>query len=167
MGNGKAGMMIANLWELGTSESKSDAIKGKLGVFPIPSSTDGKTAPVFLGGSNLGIAAGSANQDLALDWVKLMTGEKYQKLMIAAGNVPNSKDLAKTATSENANLAVAAGAAAAGSFVTPQDPRWASVEAGANPLKDMLTKVLTGQASIADAAKAANTEIEARMNTPL
>ena len=164
MGNGKAGMMIANLWELGTSESKSDAIKGKLGVFPIPSSTDGKTAPVFLGGSNLGIAAGSENQDLALDWVKLMTGEKYQKLMIAAGNVPNSKDLAKTATSENANLAVAAGAAAAGSFVTPQDPRWASVEAGANPLKDMLTKVLTGQASIADAAKAANTEIEARMN---
>src|SRR6478736_5987772 len=140
---------------------------GKLGVFPIPSSTDGKTAPVFLGGSNLGIAAGSANQDLALDWVKLMTGEKYQKLMIAAGNVPNSLVFAKTATTENANLAVAAGAAAAGSFVTPQDPRWASVEAGANPLKDMLTKVLTGQASIADAAKAANTEIEARMNTPL
>ena len=88
--------------------------------------TDGKTAPVFLGGSNLGIAAGSQNQDLALDWVKLMTSDKYQKLMIAAGNVPNSKNLAATATSENANLAVAAGAAAAGSFVTPQDPRWAS-----------------------------------------
>ena len=79
----------------------------------------------------------------------------------------SSKNLATTATSENANLAVAAGAAAAGSFVTPQDPRWASVEAGANPLKDMLTKVLTGQASIEDAAKAANAEIEARMNTPL
>lgn len=164
MGNGKAGMMIANLWELGTSESKSDAIKGKLGVFKIPSATGKDSAPVFLGGSNLGIAAGSQNQDLALDWVKLMTGEKYQKLMIAAGNVPNSKNLAETATSENANLAVAAGAAAAGSFVTPQDPRWASVEAGANPLKDMLTKVLTGQASITDAAKAANAEIEARMN---
>ena len=93
-----------------------------------------------------------------------MTGEKYQKLMIQPAT---RKNLASTATSENANLAVAAGAAAAGSFVTPQDPRWASVEAGANPLKDMLTKVLTGQASIADAAKAANTEIEARMNTPL
>ena len=167
MGAGKAGMMIANLWELGYTESKNDAIKGKLGVFKIPSATGKDSAPVFLGGSNLGIAAGSQNQDLALDWVKLLTGEKYQKLMIAAGNVPNSKTLAKDATSENPNLAVAAGAAAAGSFVTPQDPRWASVEAGANPLKDMLTKVLTGQASIADAAKAANTEIEARMNTPL
>jgi N,N'-diacetylchitobiose transport system substrate-binding protein len=167
MGAGKAGMMIANLWELGTAESKDPAMKGKLGVFAIPSSTDGKLAPVFLGGSNLGIAAGSQNQDLALDWVKLLAGEKYQKLMIANGNIPNSKSLAETATSENPNLAVAAGAAAAGSFVTPQDPRWAAVEGGANPLKDMLTKVLTGQASIADAAKAANAEIEARMNTPL
>jgi N,N'-diacetylchitobiose transport system substrate-binding protein len=167
MKDAKAGMMIANLWELGYTESLNDAIKGKLGVFPIPSSTDGKSAPVFLGGSNLGIAAGSQNQDLALDWVKLLTGEKYQKMMIANGNVPNSKSLAETATSDNANLAVAAGAAAAGSFVTPQDPRWAAVEGGANPLKDMLTKVITGQASIADAAKAANAEIEARMNTPL
>ena len=164
MANGKAGMMIANLWELGTAESKNAAIKGKLGVFAIPSSTPGKTAPVFLGGSNLGIAAGSTKQDLAYDWVKLMTGEKYQKLMIAAGNVPNSKNLAATATSENANLAVAAGAAAAGSKVTPQDPRWASVESGANPLKDMLTKVLTGKASIAEAAKAADDEIGVRMN---
>jgi N,N'-diacetylchitobiose transport system substrate-binding protein len=167
MAAGKAGMMIANLWELGYTESKDAAIKGKLGVFKIPSATGKDSAPVFLGGSNLGIAAGSQNQDLALDWVKLLTSEKYQKLMIAAGNVPNSKTLAKDATSENANLAVAAGAAAAGSFVTPQDPRWAAVEGGANPLKDMLTKVITGQASIADAAKAANAEIEARMNTPL
>jgi N,N'-diacetylchitobiose transport system substrate-binding protein len=167
MAAGKAGMMIANLWELGYTESKDAAIKGKLAVFAIPSSTADKKAPVFLGGSNLGIAAGSQNQDLAVDWVKLLTGEKYQKLMIAAGNVPNSKSLASTATSENANLAVAAGAAAAGSFVTPQDPRWAAVESGANPLKDMLTKILSGQASIADAAKAADTEIEARMNTPL
>lgn len=167
MAAGKAGMMIANLWELGYTESKDAAIKGKLGVFAIPSSTDGKTAPVFLGGSNLGIAAGSQNQDLALDWVKLLSGEKYQKLMIAAGNVPNSKNLAATATSDNPNLAVAAGAAAAGSFVTPQDPRWASVESGANPLKDMLTKVLTGKASIPDAAKAADDEINARLNTPL
>ncbi len=167
MAAGKAGMMIANLWELGYTETKDAAIKGKLGVFAIPSSTDGKTAPVFLGGSNLGIAAGSENPDLALDWVKLLSGEKYQKLMIAAGNVPNSKNLAATATSDNANLSVAAGAAAAGSFVTPQDPRWASVESGANPLKDMLTKVLTGKASISDAAKAANDEINARLNTPL
>jgi N,N'-diacetylchitobiose transport system substrate-binding protein len=167
MAEGKAGMMIANLWELGYTESKNEAIKGKLGVFKIPSATGADSAPVFLGGSNLGIAAGSQNQDLALDYVKLLTGEKYQKVMIANGNVPNSKNLAETATSENANLAVAAGAAAAGSFVTPQDPRWAAVESGANPLKDMLTKVLTGQASIADAAAAANAEIEARMNTPL
>jgi len=167
MAAGKAGMMIANLWELGYTESKDPAIAGKLGVFKIPSAAGADSAPVFLGGSNLGIAAGSQNQDLALDYVKLLTGEKYQKVMIANGNVPNSKNLAETATTENENLAVAAGAAAAGSFVTPQDPRWAAVEAGANPLKDMLTKVLTGQASIADAAAAANAEIEARMNTPL
>ena len=101
MAAGKAGMMIANLWELGYTESKDPAIAGKLGVFKIPSGAGAESAPVFLGGSNLGIAAGSQNQDLALDYVKLLTGEKYQKVMIANGNVPNSKNLAETATSEN------------------------------------------------------------------
>jgi N,N'-diacetylchitobiose transport system substrate-binding protein len=102
-----------------------------------------------------------------LAWVKLMAGEKYQQLMIAAGNVPNSKTLSSSATKDNANLQVEATAAANSSKVTPQDPRWASVEAGANPLKDMMTKILTGQASVADAAKAADDEINTRMNTPL
>jgi N,N'-diacetylchitobiose transport system substrate-binding protein len=165
--NGKAGMMIGNLWEIGTAETRNAAIKGKLGVFPIPSHVDGKTATVFLGGSNLGIPAGSKNQSLAYDWVKLLAGEKYQQLMIAAGNVPNSKALSTSATAQNANLKVEAEAAANSSKVTPQDPRWASVEAGANPLKDMLTKILTGQASVADAAKAADQEITSRMNTAL
>jgi N,N'-diacetylchitobiose transport system substrate-binding protein len=165
--NGKAGMMIGNLWEIGTAETRNAAILGKLAVFPIPSHTDGKTATVFLGGSNLGIPAGSKNQSLAYDWVKMMASEKFQQLMIAAGNVPNSKSLSTQATADNPNLKVEAEAAANSSKVTPQDPRWASVEAGANPLKDMMTKILTGQASIADAAKAADAEIASRMNTPL
>jgi N,N'-diacetylchitobiose transport system substrate-binding protein len=163
--NGKAGMILANLWEVGTAETRNADIKGKLGVFPIPSRTEGKTAPVFLGGSNLGVPSTSKNQALALDWVKLMAGEKYQKLLIGVGDIPNSKDLAENATGENENLHVAAAAAAAGSKVTPQSPNWAAVEAGANPLKDMLTQILTEQASIADAAKAADDEIAARMNT--
>jgi N,N'-diacetylchitobiose transport system substrate-binding protein len=165
--NGKAGMMVGALWELGTAETRKAAIKGKLGVFPLPSHTDGKTAPVFLGGSNLGIPVNSKNQDLAYDWVKLMAGDTYQKLMVAAGNVPNTKALSTTGTADNPNLKVEAAAAAAGSNVTPNDPRWASVEAGANPLKDMLTQVLTGKASIADAAKAADQVINDRLNTPL
>jgi N,N'-diacetylchitobiose transport system substrate-binding protein len=41
----------------------------------IPSATDGKTVPVFLGGSVLGIAAKSPNQAQAIDWLKQLTSE--------------------------------------------------------------------------------------------
>jgi N,N'-diacetylchitobiose transport system substrate-binding protein len=162
---GKAGMMIANLWEIGTTIGHNADMKDKLGVFAIPSATDGKTAPVFLGGSNVAIPAGCKDQASANDWLKLLTGEQYMKAnMTANGVIPNTKALASTGIgADNPNLQVAAAAAAAGSKITPNDPKWTSVEAGANPLKDMLTAVLTKQASIADAAKAADAEITSRM----
>ena len=59
---GHIAMLIANGWEVGviTDPKTGDpSLKDKLGVFPIPSHTAGQTAPVFLGGSDLGIAARS------------------------------------------------------------------------------------------------------------
>ena len=68
---GHIAMIVANGWEVGviTDPKGGDPnLKDKLGAFPIPSHNAGQTAPVFLGGSDLGIAAKSKNQALANEW---------------------------------------------------------------------------------------------------
>ena len=62
-------MIVANGWEKGVILDPKEGdpkLEKDLAVFPLPSRTSGQTAPVFLGGSDLGIAAKSKSQDLAL-----------------------------------------------------------------------------------------------------
>src|SRR5438128_6215259 len=73
---GHIAMIIANGWEVGviTDPKAGDpSLKDKLGAFPTPSHTAGQTAPVFLGGSDLGVAAKSQHRDLANEWVATFT----------------------------------------------------------------------------------------------
>src|SRR6478752_3843726 len=53
---------------------------------------DGKPAPVFAGGSNLGISAASKNQDLARDLLKIIFSADYQKKLGGAGLGPANSD---------------------------------------------------------------------------
>ncbi len=65
---GHIAMIIANGWEVGVildAKSGNPALKDQLGAFPIPSHNAGSTAPVFLGGSDLGISAKSKHQNWA------------------------------------------------------------------------------------------------------
>src|SRR5437868_7701895 len=81
---GHIAMIIANGWEVGVitdPKSGDPSLKDKLGAFPIPSHNSGQTAPVFLGGSDLGIAAKSQHKDLANEWVAMLTGDKYMTQM--------------------------------------------------------------------------------------
>jgi N,N'-diacetylchitobiose transport system substrate-binding protein len=164
---GKVGMFVGNGWEIGSAVDPEGVVKSadQVGVMAIPSVTDGKTQPVFLGGSVLGIAAKSKNQAAALDWIKQLTSDSGQQMLIDNGWIPSLKAAAANIpdTPATAILKVQATEAAAGSGFTPNDPRWAGVEAN-NPIKAMLTKVLTGQASIADAAKEADQKIDAVLN---
>ncbi len=164
---GKSGMFIGNGWEIGSAVGTDGKLKAEdVGVFAIPSATDGKTAPVFLGGSDLAVAANSKHQQQALDWLKELNSDQGQQLLIANGWIPSLKSAAANIPADNPTLQVQAKEAAAGSKSTPNDPRWASVEAN-NPIKSMMTQILTGQQSIADAAKAADQQIDQIMNTPL
>jgi len=164
---GKIGMFVGNLWEIGSAIGTDGKLTAdQVGVLPIPGAADGTTVPVFLGGSDLGVAANSKNQQQALDWIKLLNTDKYQQLLIKAGNIPAQKSAAASIGSDTPALQVGAAEAAKSSRFTPNDPRWSSVEAN-NPLKSMLTQILTGKASIADAAKAADQVITQTMNTPL
>jgi N,N'-diacetylchitobiose transport system substrate-binding protein len=165
---GKVGMFVGNGWEIGSAIGTDGKLTAdQVGVMAIPSATDGKTVPVFLGGSVLGVAAKSQNQAQAIDWLKQLTAETGQQHLIANGWIPSLKSAAANIadTPENKILKIQAAEAAAGSGFTPNDPRWAGVEAN-NPIKAMLTKILTGS-SIADAAKDADQKIDAILNGAL
>ena len=162
---GHIGMIIANGWETGVildPKSGDPSLKDKLGVFPIPSHTAGKTAPVFLGGSDLGISAKSKMQGLAQEWVKLLAGVKFQTQMATVGQViPNNTTLLDL-NANNPLLGTFAAAAKNSRFV-PNSPNWANVES-ANVLQDMLVSIFTGKQTIPAATSAASSQISTILN---
>ena len=160
---GHIGMIIANGWEVGVitdPKAGNPALADKLGAFPIPSHTSGQTAPVFLGGSDFGVAAKSQHQDLANAWVQMFTNNKFMTQMATVGGViPNTTSLLNLGTGLNAVFY----AAAKNSKFVPNSQNWANVE-NANVLPDMLVKIFTGQQAIPDATSAASTRITAILN---
>ncbi len=164
---GKIGMYIGNGWEIAGSIGTTGAVTKatQVAAMPIPSINDGKTVPVFLGGSVIGIPKNDKNMQAALDWVAQLSTPTGQNLEIGIGEIPSLKTYAANIadTPANATLKIQAAEAAAASGFTPNAKGWAAVEAN-NPIKAMLTSILTKQASVADAAKAADTKINAVIN---
>ncbi|HLQ15272.1 MAG TPA: extracellular solute-binding protein [Candidatus Eisenbacteria bacterium] len=160
---GHIAMIIANGWEVGviTDPKAGDPkLADKLGAFPIPSSKAGQTAPVFLGGSDLGVAKKSTHQNLANAWVATLTGNKHMTEMATVGGViPNTTSMLNLGTGINA---VFYGAAKNSRFV-PNSQNWASVE-NANVIPDMLVKIFTKQMPIPDATKSASDKITTLLN---
>ena len=62
---GHIAMIVANGWEKGVildPKQGNPKLEKDLAAFPLPSRTGGETAPVFLGGSDLGVAAESKSR---------------------------------------------------------------------------------------------------------
>ncbi len=160
---GHIAMIIANGWEVGviTDPKAGDpSLKDKLGAFPIPSHKAGQTAPVFLGGSDLGVAAKSPHKDLANAWIAMLTGNKHMTEMATVGGViPNTTSMLNLGTGLNGIFYDAA----KNSKFVPNSENWASVE-NANVLPDMLVKIFTKQQAIPDATKAASDRITSILN---
>ena len=160
---GHIAMIIANGWEVGVitdPKAGNPALKDKLGAFPIPSHNSGQTAPVFLGGSDLAVAARSKHIDLANAWIGMLTGQKHMTDMATVGGViPNTTSLLGLGTGLNQ---VFFGAAKNSRFV-PNSKNWASVE-NANVLPDMLVKIFTKQQTIPDATGSASSRITSLLN---
>jgi N,N'-diacetylchitobiose transport system substrate-binding protein len=117
-------------------------LEGKLGFFPIPGKTASEPGAVFTGGSDLIVPAASPRQDGAYAVVKALAGERWQTELARTMNyVPNRTSLADAVTDDPGAAAMAIGAA--NGHATPNSPNWAAVEAR-NPIKEFLTKVLTG-----------------------
>jgi N,N'-diacetylchitobiose transport system substrate-binding protein len=129
-------------------------LAAKVGVFALPGS-NGSPAPVLLGGSDLAIAAKSANQDLARDVVGLMLSDDYQKIMAGAGLTPAKTSLASDlGTDEFAEATIAA---ASDAKLTPAAPGWAEVE-GSRVLEDLFVDIARG-GDVQQLAEAADAKI--------
>lgn len=137
-------------------EAKNPKLKGKLGYFPVPGKTARKPGAVFTGGSDLVVRDGTDERKGAVEVVKALAGEKWQKdLARTMDYVPNKTTLASAVSGEAGVAAMAAGAARG--RATPNSPQWAAVEAD-NPIKAYMSKVLAG-GDPAHEAKAASGRI--------
>lgn len=124
--------------------------------FVMPSHIAGKPMPGFLGGSDLAIPAQSSNQSEAVAWIADYTNTSSEQALAAAGNIPNATNLLSNSVNDRA---------AARSWFVPQAVNWVDVENG-NILKTMLGSILTGQLTVAQAAKVASQNIAQTLNQP-
>jgi len=162
LGEGKAAMTIDPGWKVGVVLKNKPALKNQIGVFPIPGESADRTAPVFLGGSNLAISEGSDAGDLAYEWLKLLAGEKAQtQLATEGGVIPNKTTLLELHKSDP--ILSVFDTAAKNSKFTPATPKWANVESS-TILQDMLVSIFSGRKSVPDATREASEAITKTLN---
>ncbi|WP_433172040.1 extracellular solute-binding protein [Actinoallomurus sp. CA-150999] len=141
------------------------SLKGQLGTFPLPGAGAGSSQPVFLGGSDLGIAAKSPNQALALAYLKAATSTAVQTGAIDGidGWTPVSSQLIDQTTGSRPELFKAFSFAAKRSVATPASPGWATIESDKS-LQTFFGDISTGKTPIADAAKSFDQHLNQALN---
>ncbi|GAA2544766.1 MULTISPECIES: extracellular solute-binding protein [Streptomyces] len=127
-------------------------LEDELGYFPVPGRTADEPGAVFTGGSDLVVPVNTDNREGAVEVVAALTGARWNTDLARTMNyVPNKAKLAGSVAGEEGVAAMAAGAAQG--RATPITPEWGEVEAD-NPIKEYMTKVLTGADPATEAARA-------------
>jgi N,N'-diacetylchitobiose transport system substrate-binding protein len=111
------------------------------GVFPLPGNTAGEVAPVFAGGSNIGISKTSENQAGAKELLRIIFSEEYQNLLGGAGLGPANTQYVSSLGDDQ--FATALIESALNSKLTPAAPGWAAVE-GKSLLEELFGKIASG-----------------------
>lgn len=130
------------------------------GVFPLPGLEEGSVAPVFAGGSNLGISAKSENQAGAKELLRIIYSDEYQALLAKNGLGPANVDFVSDLGDDQ--FAQALVDSALGSKLTPAAPGWAAVE-GKKILEEFFGKVAEG-GDVAELAKEYDAKIDVIIN---
>jgi N,N'-diacetylchitobiose transport system substrate-binding protein len=157
------GMLSAPGWVSGSilaADGGCPDAEKNLGVFALPGAAPGETAPIFLGGSNIAVAAKSKNQDLAYDALKVILSDGYQTKMAAAGLIPAKTSL--VSAMGDTDVAKATAAAATNTKLTPAAPGWANVEAD-KIMEDLFVNIARG-GDVASLAAAADAKITEALN---
>jgi len=99
------------------------------GAYALPG-VDGELAPVFAGGSNIGISAASQHQDAALELMTIIFSDEYQTLLAENGLGPANTDFGSVYVDSAADPEIAQISldTAAVAKLTPAAPGWTSVE---------------------------------------
>ncbi|NYH41947.1 N,N'-diacetylchitobiose transport system substrate-binding protein [Micromonospora jinlongensis] len=163
--DGKASAMLDTNGKIAMIKKANPKITdADLGTFPMPGSS-GKTQPVMIGGSDWGIAAKSANADLALQWVKIAASPEVQKTWVAGhdGWIPNSTEAIKAADSTLPPLQKAFFGAALNSKATPASANWARVE-GNKDINTLFSAIASGTKTPQDAAGAFDAAVGKALN---
>jgi N,N'-diacetylchitobiose transport system substrate-binding protein len=112
----------------------------KFGTLVLPGN-DGKPAPVFAGGSNIGISATSENQEGARELMRIIFSPEYQTMLGENGLGPANSDYVSALGDDQ--FAQALRESASNSKLTPAAPGWAAVEASLK-LEEFFAKVAEG-----------------------
>ena len=132
-----------SIGELITGEDGNPAREwndSKFGILVLPGN-DGKPAPVFAGGSNIGISAKSQHPELAKSLMRIIFSADYQKMLGGAGLGPANQQYVSSLGDDQ--FATALIDSASNSKLTPAAPGWASVEAS-KVLEEFFSKVSQG-----------------------
>ncbi|GAA1983954.1 extracellular solute-binding protein [Microbacterium pumilum] len=174
--NGEVGFLSSPAWAAGNitgawpwgdeaageevSQGCPDTYGKDLAAFALPGLTEGETAPIFAGGSNVAVATKSEAPGKAKAALEIMLSEGYQKLLAEQGLTPGIVSAAQYLP--DTDIAKAQAAALANSKFTPTSPNWAEVEA-AQIIPDALVKIAQG-GDVKEIATELDSAIEAILN---
>ena len=150
---GQAAVIVGPAWFTCCVGKKYTAVTKQ---FVMPGYRAGTSMPGFQGGSDLAIPAPSDAKSQAADWIKAFTSTTSQRALQAKGNIPNATNLLGTSVNERA---------AKRSWFVPTAKHWVDVENG-NILRTMLARILTGKATVQQAASWASDNIAFTLNRP-
>ncbi len=155
---GKAGMTIGG--DFNRKAVEQGAVKGKYAVVPIPGTTAGSVAPAFAGGNLLGVFNATKHRSLALEFVELLGGAKYQeKMYTAMGNLPTLSSVQQKLAGSDPFLKPFVDTLKAGTKFVPATPAWSKIDSQ-NVLPTAVQQIATGgkdpAAALATAAEAMN-----------
>ncbi|WP_423922352.1 extracellular solute-binding protein [Frigoribacterium sp. 2-23] len=163
--DGKAGAILGTNGKIDLIKKANPALTDdSFGTFPFPGKS-GKTQPVMIGGSDWGIAAKSANKDLALQWAKIAASPKIQSDWVYGndGWIPNSTEGIDAAQSTLSDIDKGFFTAALNSKATPASGKWAALE-GDRSINDLFSAVASGSKSPEEAAKTFDTATDKALN---
>lgn len=129
------------------------------GTFVLPGN-DGKPAPVFAGGSNIGISAKSKEPELAKELMRIIFSEEYQTMLGENGLGPANQEFASSLGDDQ--FAKALIESASNSKLTPAAPGWAAVEAK-NVMEEFFSKIRDAD-DLSALAKDTNAKLDALLN---
>ena len=153
LADGKTSAIIASNGSVtATLNANPELTEADLGTFALPGENE-TTQPVMLGGSVWGIAAKSANPELALIWTQIAVSPEIQTEFVFGdqGLMPNSEESIAAVEGDLSETKAGFFQAALNSRATPASAGWTEIES-ANLLQNLFSTVASGAATPEEAA---------------